>query len=181
MVTRVNSAQIKDNGILREDMNTTHPLQAVVTHLANGKETIVEYDGAAPGSGEVKVNLDTNRMYCYSESRLDTSSNLWLEMASAPSVVKNTGIYRFTLSFEWRYSNITERPFVRVRRGNNTLKTLRLTPTSETQRHIFGYTFLAPLTQDFNAEDFRVQFKSQRNGSRLRVEEVYLTGERFDI
>lgn len=53
--TEVNSLQIKDGSIKREDLNITIPAQAVITNIVAGENIILSSTGVDPGTGEVTI------------------------------------------------------------------------------------------------------------------------------
>lgn len=65
MVTRVGTKQIKDDGILREDLNITIPGKAVITNLKAGVGISLISTGIEEGTGEVTVSATENLSFSY--------------------------------------------------------------------------------------------------------------------
>lgn len=58
--TQVKSKQLLDEGVKRDDLNSTEPGQAVIKKILAGSYVTMEYTGADPGTGDVTMNVNTD-------------------------------------------------------------------------------------------------------------------------
>jgi hypothetical protein len=65
MVTRVGSKQIKDGGVLREDINISMPGQALITQLLAGVGINIVSTGIDEGTGVVTISATENLSFSY--------------------------------------------------------------------------------------------------------------------
>lgn len=70
--TEVRSSQIKDQGVTRDDLNTTTAGKAVVTKVIAGSGVSISSTGVDTGTGDVTVNSSPNQT---TEQTLKTHSN----------------------------------------------------------------------------------------------------------
>jgi hypothetical protein len=94
MVTRVGTRQIKDNGILREDINTTTPNQSLIRRIIAGVGISLSSTGADTGTGDVTISATENLSFSYriiaANSLMEISNEQQMSVHGELSLMENS-------------------------------------------------------------------------------------------